>query len=205
MSVDPKQKASSKKSREKRPPKKITESYLHNSGLYYLERFAASKNHFKTVMLRKVKRSCMHHKDQSYEDCALIVEALADKFEELGLIDDNAYLRGMVTSLRRRGLSARAITTRLQHKGIDGAKTKLALESHDRDNCDIPDEADLLAALTYCRKKKIGPFVVKPKNDENIEQKWLASIGRQGFSYDIARRVLEMSIDDAEEKLYALR
>lgn len=89
---------------QKKRPRKITETYLHNSGLFYLERFAASKAHFKVVMTRKVKRSCLYHVDQNYETCVEMVDALADRFEELGLINDAIYTRGCVESFRRRGL-----------------------------------------------------------------------------------------------------
>ena len=175
MNVEPNLKASSKKKKQKRPPKKITENYLHNAGLYYLERFAASKAHFKSVMLRKVKTSCLHHKDQNYEDCAGLVDKLADKFEELGLLNDEAYMRGMVTSLRRRGLSGRAIMMRLSAKGISGEMSKRGLQDHDQDYAETEREGDLIAALTYCRKKKIGPFAAQKTIDNQFE-KWLAGL-----------------------------
>ncbi len=66
------------KKREKPAPKKITESYLHNSGLYYLQRFSASSEHFRSVMMRKVKKSCMHHTDQDYDACAVMVDKLVE-------------------------------------------------------------------------------------------------------------------------------
>lgn len=204
MSVEPNQKASSKKKREKRPPKKITERYLYNSGLYYLQQFASSKQNFKTVMKRKVKRSCLHHKDQDYDSYAKMVDDLADQFEEQGLLNDDAYIRGMVTSLRRRGLSSRAIVTRMKHKGIESDKTQTALETHDLESCESARDADILAALTYCRKKRIGPFFEK-QNKEEVFEKWLASLGRQGYSYDTARSVLEYERDDAQDALSRLR
>ena len=101
---------------QKKIPRKISETYLHNSGLYYLERFAASKKHFKFVMKNKVKRSCMHHTEQDFEQCAAWVDALADKFEKVGLIDDDAYTNGLVASLRRKGKSRSAIINKLNIK-----------------------------------------------------------------------------------------
>lgn len=167
---------------KKRPPKKITPTYLHNAGLYYLERFSASKRHFKTVMMRKVKRSCMHHEEQSYEECRAMVDELADKFEKLELLNDEVYARGQVTSLRRRGKSRTAILNKMRMKGIANEDTLNVLEEID------DEDTEFQAALRLARKKKIGPFFIG--EEENV-QKSLGVLARAGFSYDIAKKALE--------------
>ena len=184
--------------RKKRLPKKITATYLHNSGLYYLERFSASKKHFISVMLRKVKRSCMHHQDQNYEECVQLAHELADKFEKSGLLNDDLYTDGMVSSMRRRGLSQRAIVTKMQIKGIDQDKTRDVLETHDTEEYDTPENAEMRSALKLARKKKIGPYFTG--DEENI-QRSLGMFARAGFSYQISKTVLDMTLDEAEERL----
>ncbi len=193
-----KSKKAARRDGEKKPPKKITETYLHNAGLYYLQRFAASKAHFRTVMGRKVKRSCHVHKDQDYEACMTMLDALVEKFENAGLLDDGAYLRGMITSLRRRGLSQKMIYAKLQSKGLTGDKIRTELETFDRENCDNSQEAELLAALRQARKKRLGPF---DSLEKSPPEKALAALARAGFSYDTAQKALEMPLEDAEEKL----
>ena len=189
------------KRREKKPPKKITENYLHNAGLYYLERFAASKSHFKTVMGRKVWKSCNHHKDQNYETCMKLVEALADKFEESGLLDDSAYLRGMVTSFRRRGLSRRAIVAKLKAKGLDANQITAAIDTYDEEECDDVEQAEFLAALKQARKKRLGPFDTMNRREPD---KAMAALARGGFSFDIVQKVITMNLEEAEEALHKL-
>ncbi len=193
------------KKKEKRPPKKITPTYLHNSGIYYLERFVASKSHFISVMTRKVKRSCMHHKDQVFDDCVKMVHDTADKFEEMGLLNDALYTNGMVTSLRRRGMSRNAIIQKMRVKGIDRIRTIEALERLDEEQYDNDKDAEICAALRLARKKKMGPFKV---SDERIDvvseammkeqKKHLARFARAGFSYQIAKTILDMSPEDLD-------
>jgi regulatory protein len=182
--------------REKKPPKKITADYLHNSGLYYLQRFPASTGHFRTVMMRKVDKSCRHHTTQNREDCAALVDALVAKFVDMGLLNDEGYSRGMVTSLRRRGLSGRAIQAKLSAKGLKRDQIEQALAEHADDR--PSGEVDLIAALRLARRKKLGPFSTK---DPATGEKDLATLARAGFGYDIASRVIRMDIESAEELL----
>lgn len=183
----------------KRGPKKITETYLHNAGLYYLQRFASSKENFRRVMLHKVRKSCLHHKDQDFDACAALVDKLAERFEESGLLNDANYLDGMVRSLRRRGLSERAIAAKLAQKGIDPADTARALTRHDTENgAEGPEslfDAERRAALVYCRRKKIGPYAKEGKNDP---KKSMSSLARGGFSFETIRFVLNIDLDELD-------
>lgn len=183
-----------KEKRQKRPPKKITARYLHNAGLAYLERFPASSSHFKAVMMRRVDKSCRHHPDQDRQTCAGMVDELVEKFRAMGLIDDDAYLRGMVISLRRRGLSALAIKARLMQKGLPAPAIAAALEEQAQESGD-----DFAAALRLARRKKIGPF--RPPHKEARRDKELAALARSGYSYDIAEKVLSTAPDDADDIL----
>lgn len=87
------EKSSNKKQRKQKVPKKITDTYLHNAGLFYLQRFTASRSHFYDVMMRKIKKSCTYHKNQKIEDCESLLKNLIEKFEELGLLDDKSYAK----------------------------------------------------------------------------------------------------------------
>ena len=187
------------KNKKPKIPRKISESYLHNSGLYYLERFAASKKHFKFVMKRKCRRSCMHHENQDYDICADMVDALADKFEKSGLLDDDLYTNGLVTSLRRKGLSRSAIINKMRVKGIETDRTMDALNKLDNDNNENSDDAEKKAALRLARKKKIGPYFIG--EEQNIK-KSLGIFARAGFSYQIAQTILNIDIDEINDAYF---
>jgi regulatory protein len=175
----------------RKKPKKITQSYLHNAGLYYLQRFASSRQNFITVMDRKIRKSCHVHTDQNYESCKAMLETLADTFERSGLLNDDLYINGMIQSLRRRGYSRSGILQKLTVKGItrDVALTKL--QQNDNDGIDEEWEA----ALKFARKRKLGPYATK--TDENSTKKFFASLARAGYSYDTARKILNADLEDA--------
>lgn len=178
-------------------PRKITEKYLYNAGLAYLQRFPAARAHFIAVMRRRIDKSCRHHTDQDKEACYALLEAAADKFGELGYLNDELYLKGMVNSLRGRGLSATAIRMKLRQKGLKEDEIAHALAAHDEEN----GLSDRSAALRLCRRKRIGPYAASPDaaKDPATRQKWLASLARAGFSYEDAVRAIDAGRDDVSD------
>jgi regulatory protein len=181
--------------RQKKAPKKITETYLHNSALYYLQRFAASSNQFRKVMQRKIDLSCRHHTDQNPEDCRELLERLVTRFQDNGLLNDDTYARGMVITLRRRGISERAIFMKLQNKGLSEGQIKDALEGFNSENDTSTAESEYRAALKLARKKRVGPYAVV----EFEYDRALSAFARAGFSFDVARRVLGMTAEDLND------
>jgi regulatory protein len=208
-----KQKPSSK---EIKPPKKISERYLRNSGLYYLQRFVTSSGHFRVVMTRKIDKSCRHHKDQSRDECLQMLEIVVQEFLDQGMIDDKGYTLGMVRSLRRRGISARGIQAKLRQKRIGGDMIKSAIDEVNRDNENsVPSfeetgedvNHDFNAALILARRKKIGIFskyrhelaAMAHEDKQPLERKWIGAMARAGFSYDVCRRILDISEDELND------
>jgi len=122
---------------ERKKRKKITQSYLYNSGLYYLERFPASIAHFKTVMTRKIDRSIEDHPDQD-RDQALewLDQHVVKRFVELGYLNDSQYARGLIRSLRRKGTSKMKIMLTLNQKGVDSELCRETLFAIDQDLID---------------------------------------------------------------------
>lgn len=193
------------KKAKKSAPKKITTTYLHNAGLYYLERFACSKQHFINVMIRKVKKSCAAHVDQDFEACRQMVTDLADRFEESGLLNDTLYTQGVVASMRRKGASTSAITQKLKSKGIENSKEVLG--EYDQAEHVTSRDAEFSAALVFAQKKKIGPYFISGAREQNISQhaqnkKWLSAFARAGFSYEISSKVITMNRSDIDNQLY---
>ena len=187
--------------RGKKPPKKITEKYLYNSGLAYLQRFPASTPHFRRVMGRKIDRSCNYHKDQSREACQQMLESTIETFVRQGLLNDAAYLQGMVTSLRRRGLSTQAILSKLVMKGIAQDTAAKALHAYDEDRGGA--DPDFAAAILLMRRKRIGAF--RTQEGESDRMKEMAALARGGFSFDIVQKALSLPRDEAEDILSQIR
>ena len=176
----------------KRKPKKITDSYLHNAGLFYLQRFASSRKNFIAVMDRKIRKSCREHPEQDYNSCKLLLEKTADTFERSGLLNDTVFAEGLISSLRRRGLSRSAVLQKLQQKGIGRNDALPKLQHFDEQTA---DDAELQAALKFAQKKRIGPFSTKPEDDKSIK-KFYSIFARGGFCYEIAQKVLKTDSDN---------
>lgn len=183
--------------REKKPPKKITEKYLYNSGLAYLQRFPTSTPHFRRIMGRKIDRSCNYHKEQDREACIALLDGAVATFVRMGLLNDDAWLTAMVGSLRRRGLSSQAILSKLQQKGMTQGNILSVLR-----DLDGSEDAELSAAIRLMRKKRLGCFRKGPDDNRNKE---LAALARAGFGFDIAQKALSLSSEEAEEILASIR
>jgi regulatory protein len=183
-------------------PKKITPTYLHNAGLYYLQRFAASTAQFQRVMMRKIDKSCMAHPEQNREDCQKWLTDVIATFQRSGLLNDDIYAAGAIRSLRLRGISTRAIEARMALKGVPADLVKRTLQDID----DLQDhDANLIAALKQARKKRIGPFLPPDKNATDLQDKHLAALARAGFDFETAHRVLKMDREEAENLLLSIR
>lgn len=179
--------------KKRKTPKKITETYLHNSGLYYLERFSTSAENFRRVMMRKVEKSCRAHPEQKRDECGELVNDLIKKFVKSGLLDDAVYAHSVVNSQRRSGKSVRAIQGYLRSKGLSAEIIEESLIEFNDDRDKNAAEVEFESAMIFARKKRLGPF----RKSENFEiQKELGRLARAGYSYDTARRVLDTDPDD---------
>jgi regulatory protein len=182
-----------KSSPRSRPPvKKITATYLENSGKFYLERFPASTAQFRRVMTRKIDRSCRTHADQDREECLNLLETLISRFQTIGFLDDPAYASGLRYSLTQRGYSSSRITQTLRQKGIspDWLQEASAREPLNPDH-------DWLAALRWIKKKRLGAYSTRDEGPNRA----LASLARAGFEFDMARKALSLTVEETEEHL----
>lgn len=176
------------KAKTVKKPRKITPDYLHNAGLYYLERFSSSVNNFKRVMKRKIDRSCAFHETNPVEAYEML-DKVTEKFVELGLLNDEIYSRTKTSAMRRKGGSRRKIKLHLREKGLDQDIIDQSLISVDSDTVEQGEDPELNAAMAYIKRRRIGVF--RRKQDEKSPEKDLASLARAGYSYDIAKKALE--------------
>lgn len=169
----------------RRPPAKISASYLENAALHYLERFASSRANLRRVLMRKVERSLAHHGGEAAE-AAILVDAAIAKLAGLGYLDDGAYAEMKTRGLHRKGGSLRVIRATLAAKGIDADTADAAL-AHLAETTPAPD---LAAALALAKRRRLGPFRPPELRADN-RQRDLAALGRAGFDWETARKVIE--------------
>ncbi len=180
---------------QRRGPRKATPKYLRNSALYYLQRYASSSAHLRRLLLAKVARSARAYDSDPEMEAgkgAAAVEALIAELLGAGLLDDARYAGERARILHRRGASMRGIRAGLRAKGIEADDIERALAGLDEEAA----EPELAAALAYARKRRLGPYG-NPGAREDRREKDLAALGRKGFGYDLARRVIET--DDLAE------
>ncbi|MBF9233289.1 regulatory protein RecX [Microvirga alba] len=171
----------------RKPPRQVTPAYLQRAALAYLERYASSADNLRRVLRRKVDKRCRLRGEDPAAFHEMIDEVVATSLR-VGLIDDTRYAQARVATLRRRGGSARAIQAKLSAKGVDRATIAAALDGEEGDEDS--------AARAFARRRKLGPF--RPGERAPYRDKDLAALARAGFRFDVARRVVDEELEDAQ-------
>lgn len=167
---------------------------LRRSALSYCQRYAASEAHLARLLERKLSRWRQSDGLGSIDDTAAAARLIADVVatcRRLGLVDDRTFAETKVSSGRRRGLSTARLTQGLLAQGVDRETVAEALAGSDVD--------DRRAALLFARRKRLGPWRASPRND--ADRRDLAALCRNGHSLPIARWVMALDRDAAEDAL----
>jgi regulatory protein len=121
---------------------------------------------------------------------------LIARYLSSGLIDDRAYAAQKAASLQRRGASRFGIRGKLRQKGVEGELVAEAIETLDA----ASETSELASACALARRRRLGPYR-PPSARRAAHDKDMATLARAGFSFDVARRVLEVSDIAALEQL----
>lgn len=188
-----------RKEREAGPPP--SREILHEAALGYLTRSAATAATLRRALERKIAlwaRRAQKTRDaeaiaEDVATCRAAVDAIIARMREVGLVNDAAFAEARVRGLSRAGRSRRAISAHLTAKGIDSETARRYL----------PNDAgmELAAALTFAKKKRIGPYSREPSIDRADRQKQLAAMARAGFDWSTCERALRMDREEADERL----
>ncbi|HEU0071410.1 MAG TPA: regulatory protein RecX [Alphaproteobacteria bacterium] len=178
-----------------KPVKKATAQYLENAALFYLGRFSASSGHLRRLLVQRVDRSAKAHGTDPVAGRDMVDKLIA-RFLSSGLLDDAAFAAGKARSLRRRGASRSVIAQKLRAKSVTADRIDDAVQTADRDAIEDGEDAELNAAWRLARRKRVGPYR-KQADRAELRTKDMAALARGGFSYDVARRVIDADIEDA--------
>lgn len=171
----------------------MTTDALEKAALAYLERYASSVENLRRVLMRRVTRAARAGTIEPAEGRAR-VDATVRKMEARRLLDDAAYAGMKARSLSRQGRSRAVIAQRLAAKGVGKEAVGGALDGLAADG-----ETDLAAALRWAKRRRLGPFRAAAERRERRERD-LAALGRAGFAYEIARRVVDAPTPEAIEE-----
>ncbi len=111
------------------------------------------------------------------------VEALLTRFAAAGVVDDAAWGAARARRLVGRGVAPTVVRQRLRSEGVDASVALRELEG----------DIDVRSACAYVRRRRMGPFRVGSASSGD-----LAKMGRAGFSYAVANKVLAMSLEEIE-------
>jgi regulatory protein len=178
-------------------------SRLAEAALAHLARFAATEAGLRRVLARRVDRWARAAEAEGQEDiarrAALSKAAAAEVAKRMvaqGAVDDAAFAASRARRLLRTGRSPRAALAHLREKGVAAGTAAAAVPEG--------EEAELSAAIAFCRRRRIGPFGRAEATPEAM-LKALGAMARAGFGREIASRALRMDPDEAETRLIAAR
>lgn len=168
-----------------------TPERLHARALRYLERYATTRAHLRRVLLRRALRDA---EALGLEATAVRrdVDRLLDRLAGAGLLDDRRFAEARARRLAEGGRSPARIRAALAGKGLGGEAIAEALASLAEER---PDP-ELAAAVVHARRRRLGPWRPPAERAEHAARD-LAALARAGFSYRVARAVLDAE-DPAE-------
>jgi regulatory protein len=164
-----------------RDPQKLSEDALREAALRYLDQRDASVHQLRLFLRRRVDKYGTPETQAKDFAC---VESILERLCESKVLDDARFARAMAESQRRRGGSSLKVRQKLSARGLASDRIEEAMGSLSDD----PHLTEEQAATTYARKRRLAEkYDLK---DAKQREKALAALARQGFSFEIARRVL---------------
>ena len=172
-----------------KPGDELTDEELHElirasdarrakeKALYLLEH----RSHSKKELTDKIARTAASRE---------AAQAAADRMEELGLLNDEAYARDLARELftRRRFGKAR-VRQELRLKGIDSVLIDELLEEYSDENMALENIRAVLS-------KKYSGW----EEDEKICRRAFAALQRLGYSYDLIRQAMRRAMSPEDDE-----
>ena len=115
-----------------------------------------------------------------------VAQRLLDRFEEVGLVDDQAFARSWVQSRQSgRGLARRALRAELYAKGVDAEVAAEAVAL-------VGDEDERAAARELVRRRMTG---TRRLDRATATRRLIGMLARKGYSGGLAAAVVREALD----------
>ncbi len=167
-------------------------TWLWNYSLNYLARFEVSVSKLKYKLFERKEKFPYPIKDTDYH---LAIEAVIKQLNCQNLLSDERYASSRLRQLMSRGKSLAYIRQDLKQNGLNSDIIGNAIENKQKENT---VHCDKIAAIYYMRKRRFGAFRQK-KVDYKAQQKEIAALARQGFSYSLITYLFDKDKDELEE------
>ncbi|MCJ2014241.1 regulatory protein RecX [Methylobacterium sp. J-076] len=165
----------------------MSAAWLERAALDYLQRYSASTDMLRRTLARRVEKRARARGEEA-SAFADMVEATVARAVSAGLVDDARFAEGRLAALRRRGTSRRAASAKLAAKGVPREVVEAAMEAERE--AQTGEDGEAKAAWAYAKRRRLGPYRPPDKRAETRERD-LGSLARQGFSYGLARQIVE--------------
>jgi regulatory protein len=152
---------------------------LSELALRYAGRFATTRAKLRAYLKRKIRE-----RGWAGERPAEI-EAIANRFADLGYVDDRGYALAKSRALTGRGYGKRRVVDALRVAGIDESDGEAAREHADAEA--------VAAALRFAQRRRIGPYATTVVSDPKEREKAFAAMVRAGHSFGLARAILNLA------------
>ena len=164
-------------SRPQRPVPPLDVAALERLALRYVERFQTTRAKLVRYLNDKVRARGWAG------DGAPDLVGLAERFAEMGYIDDRAWAEAKAGAMTRRGLGGRRVSGALHHAGVAADDA--------RDAEQVVADGRVAAALALARRRRIGPFA-DAVADRDLRGKQLATLVRGGHDFALARAIVDL-------------
>ena len=161
--------------RKPRPP--LDQARLDELALAYVGRFATTRAKLRSYLQRKLR-------ERGWDGAAAAdVDGMAERFAELGYVDDEAYALSKSRALTGRGYGLRRVEQSLRAAGVGEADAAPARRHAAQDRVE--------AALRFAERRRLGPFAAEPA-DRDGRERAIATMIRAGHPFGLARVILAL-------------
>ena len=151
---------------------------LDELALRYVGRYATTRAKLRAYLARKLRERGWSEPE------APDLDAISERFADLGYIDDAAFALTKSQALASRGFGKRRLLDKLRLAGV-GEDDSLPARQH-------ADAQALEAALRFAKRRRIGPFAADAP-DPRQREKAIAAMVRAGHGFAIVRAIVDLA------------
>jgi len=159
---------------------------IRNIAYTYIEKYSPSKQQLRTYLFKKLIKT--QQKKTSKKEMFDLIDTVIISLIDEKFLSDKYYSDAKSKIFYRRGYSLNKIRYSLIKKGIDQKYIKDSISKIKENESD----PDFFSAIKMCKRRKIGPSR-EESNRQLFYKKDISILARSGFSYEVSKKVLEIS------------
>lgn len=166
---------------------------VNDRSILWAKRSAVNTLSQRAVSTEALRRKIIERASRKYDgieegEAQQLADAAVTFCKDNGFLNDELFAEYRVAEGVRKGHSKRKIAMTLADKGIAREDVHVA----------VSDVEDIEAAINLARKKAYGPWR-RVEADQKRLVREVSAFARNGFSSEMAWRVIRMSMEDVEE------